>query len=57
MTDRTAAKRVREYTARSKEAGLVRVTVWVPKDGADEIRETAARLRAEARKCSGAEET
>ena len=44
-TDRTAPKRVREYTARNKSKGLVRVIVWIPRDRVEELRAEADRLR------------
>lgn len=37
---------VREHAIRAKEQGLTRVTLWVPKDLAQEIYAEAARLRA-----------
>lgn len=39
-------ERVKESNARAREQGLVRVTLWVPKDLTKEIYQEAARLRA-----------
>lgn len=44
MTDRTAVKRNAEMRERKQAAGLVRVSVWVPKTAAGELKEIARRL-------------
>lgn len=45
--DPTAAKRQREQTVRDRAAGITRVTVKVPAEAIDRIKQLAAELRGE----------
>lgn len=45
MTTKTIAQRVASYTESQKAKGVVRVTVYVPKEYADQIYSLAAKLR------------
>jgi len=46
--NRSSAERVAAHARRRRAAGLVRVSIWVPNQRADEIQETARRMRVEA---------